>query len=506
VAVASAPDTAARWASERALDLWVVAVRREDSTGPLGAGLALAAADGAAASFLAPGGSTGFPQPFAIFDAMRTAGIDDVRRTGLVSPDADALLAGRRAGLGAVIAVAEGQPPTEVLAAEPDRVVAPGAFGALDAELYGSDRNHRPRVLLNPGPALTSERVKRAAAGLDLCHREPEYAALRERVVERLRRAFGLSGGWQAVLLAGSGTAAVEAMVAASTRPGRRLLVCRNGVYGDRLAAMAERAKLEVTSLDRGWCQAIDPDEVEAALARDETIDAVALVHHETTTGLLNPAGEIAERVARRGRMVVLDAVSSLGGEELALDGTGISMVACSANKCLHGLPGLAFVLLSPAGAARARETVSRSVYLDLSLYLDAADHESVPFTPAVPVTYALEAALDELLEEGPAERRRRYRERVALLDRGFARLGLEQLLSPELRSSSIRSVALPPGVAFADLHDPLREDGYVIYAGQGDLGRTIFRVATLGNLELPALEGFCRQLEAALERARPRA
>jgi 2-aminoethylphosphonate-pyruvate transaminase len=295
----------------------------------------------------------------------------------------------------------------------------------------------------------------------------------------------------------------MEAAVSASTRPGGRLLVCRNGVYGDRLAVMAARCGLEHDVLERPWTEPIEARDVADRLASDPRIEAVALVHHETTTGLLNPVAEIAEAAARQGRIVVLDAISSLGGEELELEGSGVAMVACTANKCLHGLPGVAFVLLSPAGAERARAAARRSVYLDLGAYLEAAARGTVPFTPAIPATYALEAAVDELLEEGAETRRRAYRERVALLDRELERLGLEQLLPPGLRSSSIRSVRLPAGVSFADLHDPLRDDGYIIYAGQGELADAIFRIATLGNVDVPALEGFIARLEVVLGRVR---
>jgi 2-aminoethylphosphonate-pyruvate transaminase len=176
-------------------------------------------------------------------------------------------------------------------------------------------------------------------------------------------------------------------------------------------------------------------------------------------------------------------------------------MVAGTANKCLHGLPGVSFVLLSPAGVARARSVRPRSVYLDLTAYLGAAASGSTPFTPAIPATYALDAALDELLEHGVEARQRRYRERVAALDRELARLGLEQLLEPALRSSTIRTVRLPPGRTFGELHDALRREGYVIYAGQGPLAREAFRVAALGNVTPEALTGMCAALERELSK-----
>jgi 2-aminoethylphosphonate-pyruvate transaminase len=195
----------------------------------------------------------------------------------------------------------------------------------------------------------------------------------------------------------------------------------------------------------------------------------------------------------------VVDAVSSFGAEPLVLDGSGIDMLVASSNKCLHGLPGAAFVLVSPAGAVRAAEVPRRSVYLDLSGYLRAASTGSVPFTPAVPAIASLDAALGELEERGLAAHQKAYRERAAALDALIERLGLEPLLDPDLRSSSIRSVRLPSGVTFADLHDPLRERGFVVYAGQGPLASEAFRISCMGAFEPPVLLGLETGLAALL-------
>jgi 2-aminoethylphosphonate-pyruvate transaminase len=157
-------------------------------------------------------------------------------------------------------------------------------------------------------------------------------------------------------------------------------------------------------------------------------------------------------------------------------------------------------VLVSPAGAVRAREVPARTLYLDLAAYLDGARAGSPPFTPAVPAVSALEAALDEVLAEGARAHRERYVERAAVLDAELDGLGLEQLIAPEHRSRSIRSVRLPSGVDFAELHDRLKADGYVIYAGQGSLSSEIFRVACMGALEPDALRGFAGRLRAALQ------
>jgi 2-aminoethylphosphonate-pyruvate transaminase len=445
------------------------------------------------------------PAPFGLLVALAAVDVPDVRQLGLIGGSPEALIAGRRAGAGAVVGIAShGQTSRlDLLRGQPDRIVAPSDFASTDAFMYGRTRSHRQRVLLNPGPTVVSDRVHRAVAGPDLCHREPEYSEIFTRIREKLFRVAGVGRDWDLALISGSGTAAMEAMTGASVREGRRLLVCRNGVYGDRLATIAERLGIDTVAIGALQTEPIDPAAVDAALAADTTIDAVAVVHHETTTGLLNPVREIAEAASARGVRVAVDAISSLGAEDLILADSGVDMVACTSNKCLHGLPGTAFVLLSPAGAVRAAEAPRHSLYLDIAGYLESQKRASVPFTPAVPAVYGLESALDELLDEGVEHRRASYRARVDFLDGAFKRLGLEPMVAAENRSSSVRSLRLPDGVSYQNLHDALKRDGYVIYAGLGDAARTSFRVCTLGAIEIEVLADFVESLDRGLVEAK---
>jgi 2-aminoethylphosphonate-pyruvate transaminase len=299
--------------------------------------------------------------------------------------------------------------------------------------------------------------------------------------------------------MGGSGTAAMEAMAIALVRPGRRLLVCRNGHYGERLERIAAGHRVAVSLVDAAHTEPIDPGSVAAALDAHDDIDAVAVVVHETTTGLLNPVGEIAQIARARGVPVVADAISAFGSEPLDLAAGGIDLVAATSNKNLHGLPGVAIILASPVAQARIAEVPPRSLYFDLGLYLDAQRRGTVPFTPPIPATYALEAALDELLDEGVRERERAYRARMAYLDGELDRLGLVPVVAPDSRSGSVRSVPLPEGLSYPDLHDALKAEGYVIYAGLGSAAASSFRICALGTIRIPALQGFVAALERAL-------
>lgn len=359
-----------------------------------------------------------------------------------------------------------------------------------------------PALLLNPGPVNVTARVARALLRGDLCHREPEYDRLQQEVRRRLVELFAPGGDHAAVLLTGSGTAAMEAAVSSLVGPGERLLVARNGVYGERLEKIARAHAIDVATLDAAsWFDPIDPAALGDALDRDPSIRTVALVHHETTTGLLNPVREVAAVCRARGRALIVDAISSIGGEALDLPGWGIDAVIGTANKCIRGLPGVSFVLCRRGLLERAAAWPPRTLYLHLPGYFAEQERGGIPFTPAVQVTYALHEALAELMEEGVAARAASCRALADRLRAGLERLGLSLLLPPERRSSTITTVALPEGWTYERLHDALRAEGFVIYAGQGDLRRRAFRVATMGVLDAADVDRLLAALGRVLGR-----
>jgi 2-aminoethylphosphonate-pyruvate transaminase len=353
-------------------------------------------------------------------------------------------------------------------------------------------------VLLNPGPARTSQRVRQALLRGDLCHREPEFAALLCRLRAEVARA--VAPEHEAVLLSGSGTAAMEAALLSAVRPGRSVLVVTNGSYGERMARIAAAHGIvahEVCppgDLMTRWTTPVSAAEVSGALAAYSDVDAVVCVQHETTTGLLNPVAEIGAVVAGTDALFVVDAISATGNEELDLSTVDVDVVAGTAGKGLHGLPGISFVLLG--AKALDRGPTGRGHYLDLWTHLTPQRRGEVAFTPAVQVCYAFDEALAEYFEGGgqPA-RSALYRQRAGLVRDGFARLGLRPVVAPEFRALSVSTLPLPDGVSYAALHDELKARSYVIYAGQGGLADGFFRICTFGEIPLDRL----RDLEGAL-------
>ena len=353
-------------------------------------------------------------------------------------------------------------------------------------------------ILLNPGPVNVSPRVQQALLRGDLCHREEEFSDLLVAIRTKLLRAFA-PRDYTAVPVSGSGTLAVEAMVSSALPEGRKLLVINNGVYGERMLRMAEAHRIPTVELRYNWTERPDLVQIESTLKADPTIHAVALVHHETTTGLLNLVNEVGAITRRAGRWLLLDTVSALASEELDLVSDGVDLCACTANKCIQGLPGVSFVLVRNEAMATMQHYPRRSLYLHLPLHWEAQERRSIPFTPSVQTWYALDEALDELLEETVAKRIQRYHAAAQLLRDGFVRLGLKSLLPSHLQSNSLTSLLLPEGVTYSPLHDGLKERGFVIYEGQGKLQTGVFRVANMGHLTLDDFQRFLTALEAVL-------
>jgi 2-aminoethylphosphonate-pyruvate transaminase len=353
-------------------------------------------------------------------------------------------------------------------------------------------------VLLNPGPVNVSERVRQALLRPDVCHRESEFTELLHGIQAKLLKLFvpGAEAEYAAVVLTGSGTAAVESAVMSALPHGKRMLVLNNGVYGERISQMVGLYRLGVSELKYDWTMRPDPERLRLALRQHPEAHAVAMVHHETTTGLINPVKEIADVVDSQNRVFILDAVSALAGELLDIAGSHIYMVAGTSGKCIQGFPGLSFVLVRKGFLARMRAYPRRSIYLHITQYVDDQGRGTIPFTPAVQVYYAFDEALNELMEEGVAKRIQRYKTVATLIRDRMAKLGVKPLLTPEKHSNTITAFHLPEGVTYRSLHDRLKETGYVIYAGQGQLESKIFRIANMGALTEAQFVGFLDAFE----------
>jgi len=341
--------------------------------------------------------------------------------------------------------------------------------------------------LLNPGPVTLSERVRRSMLAPDLCHRESEFFDLQDEARRRLLAVYGIDPAeWCAVLITASGTGAVEGMVSTLVPQDGRVLVAENGVYGERIAQVCARYRIAHERMTGDWMRAVDLAGIARRIEngpRDggARFTHLAVVHHETTTGRLNELRALGDLCRQYGMKLLVDGVSSFGAEPLEFADESLAAVAATANKCLHGVPGVAFAIVRRRALERA---AGRTYYLDLARAAAAQDRRDTPFTPAVQAHYALVEALREHAEEGgwPA-RHRRYAALAEQVRTGLAELGIATVLPPEESSVVLRSYRMPASTSYARLHDGLKAQGFVIYAGQGNLAEKLFRISTMGDL-----------------------
>lgn len=344
-------------------------------------------------------------------------------------------------------------------------------------------------LLLNPGPVTLTTRVREALLRPDLCHREPEFSDLQSSIRTDLLKVYDLKpADWSAILLTASGTAAVEAMLISLVPPQERILILDNGVYGARMAKIAKVYGINHDVITAGWGEAVAVDTVEQHLQRNR-YSHIAVVHHETTTGRLNDLSAIARLAEAHACRLLIDGVSSFGAEALEFDSWPVDACAATANKCLHGVPGISFVITRKQ--ALAADT-PRSVYLDLNTYEQQQAAGGTPFTQSVQCCYALAEALSEFSEAGGrAARQQAYRQLMEIVREGFRSQGIKPLLPEGESSCVLNAFRLPAGISYDHLHDELKSAGFIIYAGQGELAHSIFRIAVMGAIT----QDDCRQL-----------
>ena len=340
-----------------------------------------------------------------------------------------------------------------------------------------------PYLLLTPGPLSTSPSVKRAMMR-DLSTWDDDYNEIVQDVRRRLVTLAG-GGALTAVLMQGSGTFAVEATLGSVVPADGRLLVASNGAYGDRMAAIARRLRIPVTEIACAETEACDPGQIDAALTADTEITHVALVHCETTTGLLNDVTAVGEVVRRHGRSFIVDAMSSIGGKPMTMDGLGADYLISSANKCIQGVPGFAFVVARRSAIA-STAAYARSLSLDLyDQWREMEEHGGKwRFTSPTHVVLAFAQALEELeAEGGVAARHERYAVNQRRLADGMQRIGFRALLPSELQSPIITSFLYPnPAFDFSRFYRAMKRRGFVLYPGKISRADT-FRIGTIGHV-----------------------
>ena len=344
----------------------------------------------------------------------------------------------------------------------------------------------RDKLLFTPGPLTTSLSVKQAMLH-DAGSWHFEFNAKVKWVREKILEVAGLSrdAGWEAILLQGSGTFGVEAVFATCVPPNGKVAVLANGAYGERMALMLQHLKIDHLVLRTPENTPNDPAALDRALAADTAITHVAIVHCETTTGLLNPIAEAGRVVKSHRRGYIVDAMSSFAAIPIDLAAAGIDYLISSANKCIEGVPGFSFVICRRE-ALLACEGYARCLSLDLLDQLKGFDKNGqFRYTPPTHSLLAFEQAMKELeYEGGVAGRGARYRRNHETLVKGMKQLGFRPYLDPAVQSYIITSFSYPDSESFAfdAFYRRLSDRGFIIYPGKISRANT-FRIGSIGRI-----------------------
>ena len=356
------------------------------------------------------------------------------------------------------------------------------------------------RILLGPGPSLTSPRVMRAMAAPTVSHLDPLMLRLMDDVRGRLERLFQAPPGSFAFAVSGTGTSGMETCVANLVREGTRATVVVSGYFGDRLAQMCARYGAAVTRLDVEWGRACDPHALRKSL-KATPADVVAMVHAETSTGVLNPVEEMAAIARDQGALTIVDAVTSFGGHPLDVGAWGLDAVYSCTQKCLGGPAGMAPVVFSPR--ALEKRVQCRSFYLDLSLLEDYWVRRKYHHTMSSTLVYALYEALSIVEEETLDARWARHEKNHEALLEAIGTIGLGVLPRAGERLWTLNAIRVPDGVDEAAVRKHLLDEFNIeIGAGLGPLAGKIWRVGLMGASSSPRLIILLRgALESALAR-----
>ncbi|MEQ4483520.1 2-aminoethylphosphonate--pyruvate transaminase [Cohnella silvisoli] len=356
-----------------------------------------------------------------------------------------------------------------------------------------------PYLLLTPGPLTTTPTVKSAMLG-DWCTWDRKYLDLVQNIRSRL---VGLATrnpeNYTSVLIQGSGTFVVESVIGSVIPYHGKLAVLMNGAYGERIAKMAKVIGIQTVVIDFGETSPVDGAQLEAVLLEQPDITHVAVVHVETTTGMLNPIEEIGRAAKRHGKVYIVDAMSSFGGIAFDVADLDIDFLVSSSNKCIQGVPGFGFVIAKTSSMLGCAG-LARSLSLDLYDQWETMEREGGKwrFTSPTHVVYAFYQALLELEQEGGiARRQERFTNNQRVLAKGMARASFRALLPEHNQSPIITSFYYPDNesFSFAELYERIKEEGFVLYPGKISSAPT-FRIGNIGDVNVSDMERLTESIE----------
>ncbi|EQC47781.1 2-aminoethylphosphonate--pyruvate transaminase [Bacteriovorax sp. BSW11_IV] len=358
-------------------------------------------------------------------------------------------------------------------------------------------------ILLNPGPATTSTRVKSAMVVSDICPREEEFGDLFLNLSGRLLDVVNARNSHEAILIGSSGTGAVEAVLSSCNSGNKSILIIDNGAYGDRMAKICEVYGVAYETLKFPWGDIVDISRVEEFLVRNaHNFESMAFVHHETTSGILNPMNEMCELAKKYNLVTIVDAMSSYAGIEIDLNKTQVDYLISSSNKCIQAMAGIGIVIAKKEELQRISKFKAKTHYFDLyKNFENQKQKKQFLFTPPVQTVYALKEAVEEYFSEGQNGRINRYASLYELMVKGMTELGF-RLLAPIEQHSKILTAFIEPNhlnYSFDSMHSYLYERGITIYPGKG-AKQDSFRISNIGDLNKDDMTYFLTQISQYLK------
>jgi 2-aminoethylphosphonate-pyruvate transaminase len=351
-------------------------------------------------------------------------------------------------------------------------------------------------LLFNPGPTNVSTEVRQSLSCQDMCHREPEFQEILKRVNRNMLKSLQLDDTYSSILFASSGTGCNEAVINCIHG---KILLLRNGKYSERLYEIAMKYKIPVRVLDFGLKISENLAHLEKILMKDNEISHIVFVHHETTTGMLLPIHEIGQLAEKYGKLTVVDAISSLGGQYINFIEDHVTFLTVNANKCLESFPGVSFVIGETDEILKMKGK-ARSYYFDLYSHWQKEQEGSTPFTIPVQLVCALDKALELFLKEGYQNRVERYRNLANKLRSEMSKLGFKlNMLPPNIQSNIITSIEIPKQMDYWKFHSLLKKRGITIYSDDTVLSKNEFRIASLGSTLIEDIELLSKNIKEIL-------
>ncbi len=356
-------------------------------------------------------------------------------------------------------------------------------------------------VLLNPGPATTTDTVKLAQVVPDICPREKEFAGMMKSLrADLLRVAHAPQEKYTSVLFCGSGTINIDICLNSLLPAGKRVLVVNNGAYSSRAVEICQYYGLPHIDLRSSVFEQPDLDAVKQTLDENPDIALVYTTHHETGTGILNPIREIGALAHEHGAVFVVDTTSSLGMIPFDIEQDNVDFCMASAQKGLMAMAGLSFIIGNEEIIRRSKDYPKRSYYCNLFLQYDFFERTGeMHFTPPVQTIYATIQALKEYFEVGEEAKFARHHRVIDAIHEGLAAMGLREVIRRDIQSGLVASVLYPddPNWSFERVHDYCYEHGFTIYPGKISTTNT-FRLCALGTIDADDIEAFFRVLRRA--------